>query len=213
MNHRITTLKFRARYPRPASCLSRSSGTYTSPAQRHTHVTPEEANGVVAFPSRPQIKKPGSHALARLPLSSIFRSLVLGSFFTSSLLHRPGLSVLKKIAESRSALLNPDRNPIIRAVVKSLIYDHFCAGTNKSEIRHSISQFKNIGYSGVILCYGKEFDVRKQAGKLPNELGSAQMDEELEHWYKGNLETLDMLSEGDVLGMKYDLPRVFLWRC
>jgi proline dehydrogenase len=88
----------------------------------------------------------------------------------------------------------------VKAVVKPLIYDHFCAGTTKSEIQRTASKFKSIGYSGVILCYGKEFDptqTHEDAG-----VAAGSVDPDLLHWRQGNLETLDMLKEGDVLGMK-----------
>lgn len=155
-------------------------------------------NGTVAFTNPSQLKTHTSHTLARLPLSSIVRSLVLGTFFTSSLLSRPGIAVLNIIARSRSILLNPDKNPLVKAIVKPLIYDHFCAGITKDEIQRTASKFKNIGYSGVILCYGKEFDPTKPQ----EETAVGALDPDLLHWRQGNLETLDMLKEGDVLGMK-----------
>jgi proline dehydrogenase len=155
-------------------------------------------SGTVAFPDPSQIKTHSSRTLARLPLSSIVRSLVLGTFFTSSLLSRPGIAILNVVARSRSSLLNPDKNPLVKAIVKPLVYDHFCAGITKEEIQRTSSKFKNIGYSGVILCYGKEFDPTKKH----EDTATGSVDPDLLHWRQGNLETLDMLKEGDVLGMK-----------
>jgi proline dehydrogenase len=69
---------------------------------------------------------------------------------------------------------------MVKAVIKPLIYNHFCAGTTKSEIQRTASKFKNIGYSGVILCYGKEFDPTKAKGDASAVAGLVDLD--LLHW-------------------------------
>ncbi|KAM0794846.1 proline oxidase PrnD [Usnea florida] len=144
-------------------------------------------------------------ALARLPTASIFRSLLLGAFFSSSILFTPGFALLKKIANSPSRILNPDRNPLLRAIVKPFVYDHFCAGTNRLEIRGRISQIKSLGFSGVILCYGKEIQIQKPNVSQRDDLQYSHQafDQELELWKQGNLETLDMIGDGDYLGIKF----------
>ncbi|KAG7005045.1 4-hydroxy-2-oxoglutarate aldolase [Physcia stellaris] len=142
-------------------------------------------------------------ALARLPTSSILRSLFLGAFFSSPVLFTPGFALLNKISTSQSRILDPDKNPILRAIVKPLIYDQFCAGTNQAEIQAKVAQIRALGFSGVVLCYGKEIEIPK--GSQPDACVSdavAPVDEELEWWRRGNLETLDMLSDGDYLGIK-----------
>ena len=160
------------------------------------------------FPKHLQSRAAEPLALARLPTASIFRSLLLGAFFSSSILFTPGFALLKKIANSPSCVLNPDRNPLLRAIVKPFVYDHFCAGTNRLEIRGRISQIKALGFSGVILCYGKEIQIQKPTSSPvgdPHFLHQA-FDQELELWKQGNLETLDMIGDGDYLGIKYDAP-------
>ena len=143
-------------------------------------------------------------ALARLPTSSVLRSLFLGAFFSSPVLFTPGFALLNRISTSQSRILDPDKNPLLRAIVKPLIYDQFCAGTNKAEIQAKVAQIRALGFSGVVLCYGKEIEIPK--GSQPDACVSdaaAPIDEELEWWRRGNLETLDMLSDGDYLGIKY----------
>lgn len=141
----------------------------------------------------------GTQCLSRLPTMNLLRNLILGAWFSSPLLFKPGLSIMRTIANSRSALLNPDVNPIVGAVVKLFIYNHFCAGANKREIDRTKAEAKRIGFSGIILCYGKETGVADIA-KFP--AGHEKMLAELAQWRDGNLETLDMIGKGDWLGMK-----------
>ena len=130
---------------------------------------------------------------------NLLRNLILGAWFSSPLLFKPGLSIMRTIANSHSPLLNPDKNPLVGAVVKLLIYNHFCAGTNKKEIDGTKAEAKQIGFSGIILCYGKETGV---ADIADSQAGSEKLVAEVAQWRDGNLRTLDMISTGDWLGMK-----------
>ena len=185
------------------------------PARRHPNLARNSSSDaslpdkrLALFPKHVQSRAAEPLALARLPTASIFRSLLLGAFFSSSILFTPGFALLKKIANSPSRVLNPDKNPLLRAVVKPFVYDHFCAGTNRVEIRGRISQIKSLGFSGVILCYGKEIQIQKPSSSLVDDLHCSHgaFDQELELWKQGNLETLDMIGDGDYLGIKYDAP-------
>lgn len=163
------------------------------------------------FPNRSGLKATEPLALARLPTSSILRSLLLGAFFSSPVLFTPGFALLKKISNSPSRLLNADQNPILRAIVKPLVYDQFCAGTTKSEIQARMAQIKSLGFAGVILCYGQEVQIPMSdpsALDQSHNTTNQALDQELEQWKKGNLETLDMLGSGDWLGMKYETNRL-----
>ncbi|KAL9580661.1 MAG: hypothetical protein Q9212_004365 [Teloschistes hypoglaucus] len=156
-------------------------------------------------PNRSDLKATEPLALARLPTSSILRTLLLGAFFSSPILFTPGFALLKKISNSPSRLLNPDQNPILRAIVKPLVYDQFCAGTNKPEIQARMAQIKSLGFAGVILCYGQEIQIPMSDPSVLNHghnTTNQHLDQELEQWKQGNLETLDMLGKGDWLGMK-----------
>lgn len=145
-----------------------------------------------------------SSGLSRLPTNNILRSLALGAFLSSPILFKPGLALLSKISRSRSPLLNPDKNPVLRAIVKPLIYDQFCAGRDREEIRAKVSQIKSLGFSGVILCYGRENQIYKAMKVQTQSQRTRKMsiDEELECWKQGNLDTLDMVGDGDWLGIK-----------
>ncbi|RDW76924.1 hypothetical protein BP6252_04977 [Coleophoma cylindrospora] len=141
--------------------------------------------------------------LSRLSTGSLLKNIILGVFLTTPLLFKPGFAVFEKIANSNSGLCNPDKNPLIRALVRPLIYDHFCAGTNATEIKQTSSGIKRLGFSGIVLCYGKEVQVSSESTFVgQNLLEDAGLEREVAKWRDGNLETLDMVEEGDWLGMK-----------
>jgi hypothetical protein len=137
--------------------------------------------------------------LSRLPTMNLLRNLILGAWFSSPLLFKPGLSIMRTIANSHSPILNPDKNPLVGAIVKLLIYNHFCAGTNKKEIDGTKAEAKQIGFSGIILCYGKETGVADIEG---SQAGNERLAAEVAQWREGNLRTLDMIGSGDWVGMK-----------
>lgn len=141
----------------------------------------------------------GPQCLSRLPTMNLLRNLILGAWFSSPLLFKPGLSIMRTIANSHSPLLNPDVNPLIGAVVKLLIYNHFCAGTNKKEIDRTKVEAKQIGFEGIILCYGRETGVGDLVGE---QTGGERLAAEVGQWRDGNLRTLDMIGKGDWVGMK-----------
>ncbi|KAF2098800.1 proline oxidase PrnD [Rhizodiscina lignyota] len=132
--------------------------------------------------------------LARLSTSSIVRNLLLSAFFTSPVLFRPAFYIFEKIANSKSAWLNPDRNPLLRAAIHP----------NQAEIAQTSSEIRRLGFSGVVLCYGKEVQVQG-GNRLVGYANSSvdTMEAEIDQWANGNLLTLDMIGEGDWLGIKY----------
>lgn len=87
--------------------------------------------------------------------------------------------------------------------MKPLIYNHFCAGTNESEIKQRVSTIRDLGFSGVILAYGKEIQIYDRNGSDTETSPLVrEHDEEIDLWKKGNLETLAMLQDQDFLAMK-----------
>ncbi|KAF2230753.1 FAD-linked oxidoreductase [Viridothelium virens] len=140
--------------------------------------------------------------LERVPTPAILRNLLLGLLLSSPRLSHVGFKLLDKMAYSKSTLLNPDANPVLRAVVKPLFYDQFCAGTNQKEVFRTRDTIRRLGYAGVILCYGKEIQISRS--KKLQSTGSECTDQalEVEQWKEGNLRTLDMVGEGDWIGLK-----------
>lgn len=155
-------------------------------------------------PTKQILPEAVANHLARLSTSSLLKNIFLSVFLRTPLLFKPGFAVFEKIANSSWSIANPDKNPVIRALVRPLIYDHFCAGTNVDEIRKTSTDIKGLGFSGIVLCYGKEVQVN--AGNTfvgHTSANNAQIGQEVAQWRDGNLETLDMVQEGDWLGMKY----------
>jgi proline dehydrogenase len=118
------------------------------------------------------------------------------------MLFRPGLAVFQTIANSKSPVLSPDRNPLLRACVKPLVYDQFCAGTNVAEIKKTSAGIKRLGFSGVVLCYGKEVQLDANNKPIGYDGKGPSMEAEVDEWRDGNLRTLAMMGAGDWLGMK-----------
>jgi hypothetical protein len=97
--------------------------------------------------------------------------------------------------DSKSLLLNPDRNVFLKWIFKHTFYAQFCAGENKAEVQKTIVQLKNMGYTGVILEYALEV--------LGGEEATAETTaKEVEVWRKGMLETVEMANKGDFVGLK-----------
>ena len=119
-------------------------------AQRGLKTTPSwKVASEVSLPHNAAVQAPS--CLARLPTSALLRSLFLSLFFTSPLLFRPGLAVFRAIAESPSAKLDPDRNPLLRSTIRPLVYDQFCAGRDAAEIAKTSSLIKQLGFPGIVL--------------------------------------------------------------
>ena len=106
---------------------------------------------------------------------------------------------MRTVANSNSSLLNPDRNPVLRALIKPFIYDQFCAGTTKAEISKTIGGIQQLGFAGVILCYAKEIQLNQEGAVLGFQ---GQREADIQRWLDGNLETLDMIQDGNWLGIK-----------
>jgi proline dehydrogenase len=145
-------------------------------------------------------RKQQSSQLHRISTLNLIRNIVLGKVFTSPFLFKYGVACLSKIANSRSAILDPDRNALLRALIKPMIYDHFCAGTNKLEIKKTMDYLKTMGFKGVILIYSKE--IPAMPVEELRELESVAQDEDIDIWRDGNVRTLDMVEPGDYVGIK-----------
>jgi hypothetical protein len=185
------------RYPK--QCRLQSSIT------THTLIdTRRDKEMPVAVSANPEPAPFLAPPLARLSTASILRTLLLSAFFTTPWLFKPGLAVFEKVANSQSAWLNPDRNPLLRTAIYPLVYKQFCAGRNRAEIARTSAEIRKLGFSGIVLCYGKEVQVQGQAGQpVGYESGKPNsMDLEIDQWANGNMETLDMVGVGDWLGIK-----------
>lgn len=142
--------------------------------------------------------------LSLLPLSMVLRSLAT-SAVSSPLLLPPSLRIMGILAHSTNPLLNPDRNPLLRYVLKKSFYAQFCAGENAAETRRTVARLKDIGFTGVILCYAKEVVLAdKEAAQLDklNEETPEVIAREITPWTQGTLETVRLAEPGDFFALK-----------
>lgn len=91
---------------------------------------------------------------------------------------------------------------MLRAVIHPIVYQHFCAGRNRAEIEQTSAQIRNLGFAGVVLCYGKGVQVTGDSNTLVGSDASATLKAEIDLWKNGNLDTLDMVGQGDWLDIK-----------
>lgn len=146
--------------------------------------------------------------LSVLPLSMIIRSLATTTVSSSPMLLGPSLRIMGVLAHSSNPLLSPDRNPILRWLLKNTFYAQFCAGENAAEVQRTVSRLKSIGFTGVLLGYAKEAVLSDEqahklaAGKLGEET-QAIIQSEIKPWAEGTLETVRLAEPGDFVSLKF----------
>lgn len=89
-------------------------------------------------------------------------------------------------------------------LIYPLVYKHFCAGRNKAEVHSTVADIKEIGYSGVILCYSKEVMARldESSQQVVDDASDDRTLQDIEDWKQGNLLTLSTVDPGDYIGVK-----------
>jgi hypothetical protein len=112
------------------------------------------------------------------------------------------------LAHSQSPLLNPDRNPVLRWVLKKTFYAQFCAGENAMEVQKTVHSLKDVGFKGVMLCYAKEVVLDEKASSalgsgVDSKASKVLIDQEILPWKKGTMETVAMTQPGDFVAVKY----------
>ncbi len=156
-------------------------------------------------PEPPEVGRPAP--LSVLPLATVLRSLATTTISSSPLLLPPSLAIMSLLANTSSPFLNPDRNPILRFILKKTFYSQFCAGEGAAEVRQSIEGLKQIGFSGVILGYAKEVVLsEEQTRNLSScEEGAAAeecIQSEVIPWTAGTMETVRLAAPGDFVALK-----------
>lgn len=123
------------------------------------------------------------------------------------------MKVLSFLADSKSPLLNPDRNFILNYLLRKTLYTQFCAGEKPHEVRRCIDEIKRVGFSGIILGYAREgvLDGKETAAILeldstdsdPAESSKKISEYEVNTWREGNLHTIDLAGEGGFVNIKF----------
>ncbi|KAL2206952.1 FAD-linked oxidoreductase [Sarocladium strictum] len=139
-----------------------------------------------------------------MPTNTLVRSLILTSLMGQNWILNPALSFLRIMCNSKFAVLNPDRNPVLNKIMRWSLYGQFASGTNASEVSKTISELKTMGYHGVILGYAKEILLRDPMihGETAKQTDSAAAQKVIEEWKKGTIGTLNMIEPGDFLAVK-----------
>lgn len=191
---RISSIKVRGRLSSTAVPREKSNETHT------TATTKEDV--LSKFP------------LSAIPTGMLLRSLFIATISSNRLLLLPSLRLLAFFAkENRSFLFNVDRNPILHAILKKMLYNQFCAGETLRETNACVRQLKDLGFRGVILTYAKElvydqntdtnFCAEEGSQVLAHGEAKVVVNAEIESWKVGTLQTIDLIDEGDILAIKY----------
>lgn len=134
--------------------------------------------------------------LARLPTTSVARSYLITAMSSSPALLGLTFTILRKMLDSKNYLMDVERNPLIRALLKSTFYAQFCAGDKAHEVKPNLAAARSVlGYDGVIIEYALEV----LGGSEPT---AAETAAEIEVWRKGMMKSVEMASEGDFIGLK-----------
>jgi proline dehydrogenase len=118
------------------------------------------------------------------------------------------MAAMSVMAHTTNPVLNPDRNPILRYVMKKTFYAQYCAGENAIEVRRTVESLKQIGFSGVILGYAREVVLTpEQTADLASCGEGAAAEEciknEINPWAAGTLETVRLAAPGDYVALKF----------
>lgn len=151
------------------------------------------------------------HPLSAMPTGMLLRSLFVATVSSNKFLLLPSLHLLSFFSKpNRSYLFNVDRNPVLKAILKRTLYNQFCAGETERETKMCVKQLKDLGFKGVILTYAKEmvFDHKSKSANLhasetTQEKAAPVHDTDIDAWRVGTLKTVDLISEGDILALKY----------
>lgn len=136
--------------------------------------------------------------LCRLPTSTVLRSYLITLLSSSPTLLTVIFNMLRKMLDSKSALTSIEKNPLLAVLLKSTFYAQFCAGENENEVRKTAAVARDtLGYDGIMLEYGLE--VLGDGGKAPT---AEETEREIQVWRKGMLDSIEMMREGDFVGLK-----------
>ncbi|EGY15361.1 carbapenem antibiotics biosynthesis protein carD [Verticillium dahliae VdLs.17] len=171
---------------RDASLIHTSSKNSYHP-KVHLHPAAPPANPAAVTPA-PAHRAP----LSLLPLHMILRSLLTTTISSSRWLLPPSLAIASALAHATHPLLSPDRNPLLRVLLKHTFYAQFCAGETPAEVRRTVSRLKGLGFSGVILGYAREVvmtEAQTRGLSGASETSRRSDEEEVRPWQEGTEQT------------------------
>ena len=114
---------------------------------------------------------------------------------------------MRAVVEPKVSLLDPTKNQALQYLLRTTIYDHFCAGATEQEVKQTVRNMKDWGFKGVILGYARDVVLNQDDSQSRDASAQASRDaanaKMVEEWKEGNLKTLSMIGEGDYLAVKY----------
>ncbi|KAM0498878.1 hypothetical protein ACHAP9_008252 [Verticillium nonalfalfae] len=134
----------------------------------------------------------------------ILRSLLTTTISSSRWLLPPSLAIASALAHATHPLLSPDRNPLLRVLLKHTFYAQFCAGESPAEVRRTVSRLKGLGFSGVILGYAREVvmtEAQTRGLSGASETSSRSDEEEVRPWQEGTEQTVRLAEAGDFVAL------------
>lgn len=163
----------------------------------------------------PEQPKPEATPLAVLPASALLRSFLVATISSKPYLLRPTVAFLSWLTRSNGGIFwNVDRNPVLRACLKSTFYKQFCAGESTAEARENVRRLRALGYRGTMLQNAKEtlFDFNSKKAHGQGLGNTANKDpaqcKSIAAWNRETLGTAGVLEDGDLLAFKYVLMRL-----
>jgi proline dehydrogenase len=180
---------------------------------RHSTLVPQRDTQKTEQDHTSSSSSSSSSSLAILPLNTVLRSLAITTCTSVPALLGPALSSLSVLAHAKSDLLNPDKNVLLKSVLRQTIYSQFCAGETPTEVRKTMADLKQLGYAGVILGYAREVvmddDEASMMGAQAAEAGDADRTSaeqglrEIDKWKKGTMQTVELAQKGDFVALKF----------
>lgn len=203
MQRRLTASSRTISEPNILSKLPRRC--FNTPRRHDSSATTIQSDASVAKPPSSTEALLPLRPLSCLPLSTLLRSYLVTSISSQPVLLRPALGILSFIAHSKSPLLNPDQNPVIRFLLKKTLYAQFCAGETPTEIQGTVNALKDMGYPSIILAYAKEVVMDENEAKALGRATESSIDSlgEIASWENGNIETIKLSNDGDYVGLKF----------
>lgn len=141
-----------------------------------------------------------SYPLSIVPTRDLLRSLLISTISSNSFLLTAALNTLSFLCKPFGGpLLDVDRNPVLRKILKTTFYDQFCAGENPTETKLCAQRLKDLGFEAIILTYGKESLHDDGANTAKQGVG---LDPEIANWKMGIMETINSIGSGDYIAFK-----------
>ena len=140
--------------------------------------------------------------LARLPSTVLLRTLLTTLLTSTPFLLRPAIRILSAIAHNPSPLLAPDRNPLVRSLLRHTLYQQFCAGEDAAGVQLTLARLRAQGVDGVVLGWAREIE-RRGAGFDSEEYEIEGAASNIETWREGTSQTIDMVPEGQFAALKW----------